>query len=70
MNSLFLTPEQAHQIADDLHEYCKMKDSSDRELFESFEIKFPDNMKTGTDKGEGLTIHPVANWLEIDPDVE
>lgn len=65
MKSLFLTRNQAETIADDLSEYLKFKDSSERELFESFEIRFGDLAGSEPQKDE-IEIHPKANWLSVE----
>lgn len=70
MKSLFLTRGQAESIADNLKEYIEMNDSSQRELFEFFEIKFPDEAMedvVGQLHGD-IEIHPKANYLIVSND--
>lgn len=68
MSKLFLTRNQARQLATDLKEYSEMKDSSNRELFEGFQISFADGFRERLQKGSTLEVTPIPNWTEIDDD--
>lgn len=65
MKSLFLTREQALQLADDLKEYTEMEDSSNRDIFRGFEIKFDDKHSTQIICGE-IRLYPQVNYTLID----
>jgi hypothetical protein len=66
MKSLFLTREQARALAEDLKEYHALKDSHDREIISSFEIRFGDLFAAEPQVGESLEVHPKVEYLQVD----
>lgn len=68
MKKLFLTPDQAKQLASDLTEYSAMKDSSDRPLFKGFTISFGDMFADGLQSDQTLEMTPIPEFTEIGPD--
>jgi len=70
MKSLFLTRDQAAQLGDDLTEYVGMRDSSIREVFKGFEVRFGDPLSIGLEPTSGFEVHPIAEYLEISPETK
>ena len=70
MNSLYLTLEQAHSLATDLIEYANMQDSSQRDVFRGFEVRFDDVLTLAPAPDSSFSIYPIAERLEIEADTE
>ena len=66
MKVLFLTTKQAASLGEDLVEYSKMKDSSDRDLFKGFEISFGDLFSDEMQEGEALEVTPIPEFMIVD----
>ena len=62
MQNLFLTREQAQSLGSQLVEYVRMEDASKREVFESFEVRYGDNLQAAPDDTGTIEIHPKANF--------
>lgn len=68
MKKLFLTTKQALQLGEDLIEYSKMADSSDRYLYKGFEIAFGDLFAQEMQPEESFEMTPIPEFLEINND--
>jgi len=68
MKKLFLTLEQATQLAGDLTEYAAMEDSSKRPLFKGFEISFGDMLAEKPQPDQCFEMTPIPEFTEISHD--
>lgn len=68
MKSLFITAQQAKQLGSDLVEYAKLKDTSDRELFKGFELRFGDLLSDKMMGDQSFELHPIPDYAEISKD--
>ena len=66
MKSLFLTAAQAKELAEDLLEYSKMYDSSDRPVFEGFEISFNETLTKSLTPDSIFFITPIPHCIHVD----
>ena len=68
MKTLYLTLNQAKNLASDLAEYSAMKDSSDRDLYKGFKISFGDLSANEPQSSESMEMTPIPEFTEIDDD--
>lgn len=65
MKTLYLTRNQALNLANDLHEYVNFKDSSGRELFKGFRLSFGDTLANNLQPDESFEMRPISEYTEI-----
>ena len=68
MKTLYLTLNQAKNLASDLAEYSAMKDSSDRDSYKGFKISFGDLSANEPQSSESMEMTPIPEFTEIDDD--
>ena len=68
MTKLYLTRQQATILGQDLIEYSRMTDSSERLLFKGFELSFGDMQARVLQPDDGLEVTPIPEFIEISKD--
>lgn len=64
-SSFVISRVQALQLGEELIEYARMADTSDREIFKAFRIDFPATAERELRPEHEFGIAPMAEYLEI-----
>lgn len=70
MNNLYLTRNQALNLASALEEYTEMHDSSERFVFKGFQISFGDALKTEMQAGDSVEVVPIPDFLDVNDEIK